>query len=97
MQETPQSGFGQWLANVVNDVGLAWWLEVKTDSPRCTYYFGPYLSPMEADAEKSGYIEDLQHEGATGISWQVKRCKPRELTICEEQPTKVRSLSGQLR
>lgn len=95
--ELAQSGFSQWLAGVVNDVGLGWWIELKTESPRCTYYFGPYLSPVEADTEKAGYIEDLQKEGAKGISCQVKRCKPKELTIYDENPATGRSLSGQLR
>ncbi len=95
IQETPQSGFGHWLANLVNDVGLAWWLEVKTEVPRCTYYFGPFLNASEAEDEKAGYIEDLQQEGAKGISSLVKRCKPQELTISEEHPLPARSFSGQ--
>ncbi len=95
--ETAQSGFSQWLAGVVNDVGLAWWIEVKTESPRCTYYFGPFLSPTEAEAEKVGYIEDLQQENAEGIVCEIKRCKPKELTIYDENPSVGRSLSGQLR
>ncbi len=94
IQESAQSGFSQWLANLVNDVGLAWWLEVKTESPRCTYYFGPFLNSSEAETEKPGYLEDLKGEGAKGISCQIKRCKPHELTIYEEPPLPVESLSG---
>ncbi len=67
--------------NFLNVVGKAWWIEVTTESPRCAYYFGPFPSDREAEAEKSGYVEDLETEGAQGISVVIKRCKPGKLTI----------------
>ncbi|MBD1871456.1 DUF1816 domain-containing protein [Leptolyngbya sp. FACHB-671] len=70
--------------NLLQTVGLAWWVEILTDNPRCTYYFGPFASASEAEAEKAGYIEDLEQEGAQGIKVAVKRCKPDNLTIYEE-------------
>ncbi|WP_416673841.1 DUF1816 domain-containing protein [Egbenema bharatensis] len=73
--------------------GLAWWVEVATESPRCTYYFGPFLTAKEAQATQSGYIEDLEQEGAKGIRVEVKRCKPKELTI-EETADDVKSARG---
>lgn len=76
MQET--------LANLLNFLGLAWWVEIKTESPRCTYYFGPFLDEKEAEASKGGYMEDLQQEDAQGISVLVKRCKPTRLTISDD-------------
>lgn len=85
------------LANFLNQFGLAWWVEVVTASPRCTYYFGPFLTADEANQAKPGYIEDLEQEGAQGILVDVKRCKPKELTVYEgTELTKARSLSSQL-
>ena len=89
------------LINLFQFLGLAWWIEIVTQHPRCTYYFGPFLSANEATAAKAGYLEDLQHEGAQGISLNIKQCKPENLTIAddlgerfdrEEQPY----LSGQI-
>lgn len=65
-------------------LGLALWVEIVTDNPRCTYYFGPFLSDQEALAAQGGYIEDLENEGASGISVTLKRCKPTNLTIFDE-------------
>ncbi len=65
-------------------LGLAWWVEVKTESPACIYYFGPFGSAQEAEELLPGYVEDLQAEGAQNISSVVKRCKPSELTIADD-------------
>jgi Domain of unknown function (DUF1816) len=65
-------------------LGLAWWVEIVTQSPRCTYYFGPFLNYAEALDAKSGYVEDLEGEDAQGISVVIKRCKPTELTISDD-------------
>ena len=62
-------------------LGLAWWVEVKTDSPRCVYYFGPFASSVEAESAKPGYIEDLEKEKAEGITVSIRRGKPNSLTI----------------
>lgn len=70
--------------NVLNAFGKAWWVEIVTESPRCTYYFGPFASSTEAESAKSGYIEDLEQEGAQGIKLAIKRCKPEKLTIFDE-------------
>lgn len=72
------------LINLLNFFGLAWWVEVKTSSPPCTYYFGPFLTAKEAEVDRAGYMEDLEDEGAQGISVAVKRCKPLALTISED-------------
>ncbi|HEY9846641.1 MAG TPA: DUF1816 domain-containing protein, partial [Candidatus Caenarcaniphilales bacterium] len=64
---------------------LAWWLEVKTTQPRCTYYFGPFTSAKEAEQLQGGYLEDLDKEGAKGITAQAKWCQPAELTIIENE------------
>ncbi len=77
--------FTVWLANVVNEIGLAWWVKVETQRPHCIYYFGPFLTPAEADKEKDGYIEDLKAEGAEGFDVQVVRCRPDNLTIAIDE------------
>lgn len=73
-----------WL-NTLEFLGLAWWVEIVTDSPSCTYYFGPYGSASEAEAEKQGFVEDLEQEGTRSIKVEIKRCKPTELTIFDEK------------
>jgi hypothetical protein len=85
-------------------LGQAWWVEITTDRPHCTYYFGPFATAVEADLAKGGYIEDLEGESAQGISVTIKRCKPEQLTIdLEPQPIEKyaaarskASMSGQL-
>lgn len=69
------------LLSILNFLGLAWWIEIVTYKPQCTYYFGPFLTAKEADLAKTGYIEDLEMEGALGFFVFIKRCKPNELTV----------------
>ncbi|NJP17791.1 MAG: DUF1816 domain-containing protein [Hydrococcus sp. CRU_1_1] len=66
---------------ILNFLGLAYWVEIVTDYPRCTYYFGPFLSYKEAQKAHGGYVEDLQQENAQGISVTIERAKPVNLTI----------------
>lgn len=66
-------------------VSQDWWVEIKTSSPRCTYYFGPFEAEQEAVEAKHGYIEDLEQEGAQDIQAAVMQCsKPQQLTISED-------------
>lgn len=62
-----------------------YWVEITTKQPHCIYYFGPFDSSGEAKAMQSGYVEDLMAENAVGISVDVKRCLPTQLTITEEE------------
>jgi Domain of unknown function (DUF1816) len=71
--------------SVLETLGLAWWVEIVTESPRCTYYFGPFADRSEAEAAKFGYLEDLEQESAQGIRFVVKQCKPSQLTIYDER------------
>ncbi len=90
------------LIKIIEFLGLAFWVEIVTDNPKCTYYFGPFMGAKEAQAAKSGYIEDLENEGAQGIAVTVKRCKPSNLTIFDEDLGEsingkfMPTLSGQL-
>ena len=83
-------------------IGQAWWVEITTAKPHCTYYFGPFTSAVEADEAKAGYVEDLEGESAQGIKVTIKRCKPVQMTIDYEEaaresynPTEKTSMSGQ--
>lgn len=94
-QKNASTGMGNWLTGMANQFGLAWWVEVMTSNPHCTYYFGPFISEAEAQQAKPGYIEDLTREGAQGVTVKVKRCKPNQLTVCQDIPPQpVGSYSG---
>lgn len=88
------------LTSLLDLFGFAWWVEVKTETPACTYYFGPFLSANAAAKAKPGYVEDLEQEGAQGIKVGLKRFKPAKLTVADdvwEKPKQgvSRTLSGQ--
>ena len=65
-------------------LGIAYWVEITTTAPRCTYYFGPFASRASAEDAHFGYLEDLKEEGAQGIQIVIKKCKPTTLTIFDE-------------
>ncbi len=71
--------------NLVNSAGLAWWVEIVTETPSCIYYFGPFMKASNAQVSLPGYIEDLEKERAIGIRATLKRFKPQELTICDDE------------
>jgi hypothetical protein len=90
----------EFFINLLNLSGLAWWVKIVTDSPRCTYYFGPFGSAQEAKNAQAGYMEDLEHEGAQGISVEIGRFKPNDLTVYEEgsdslNPSRIPAFGGQ--
>jgi hypothetical protein len=70
--------------NVLVSWGLAWWVEIVTETPNCTYYFGPFANAEDAQTSESGYVEDLEKEDARGVRVTVKRCKPYNLTTFDE-------------
>jgi hypothetical protein len=57
-----------------------WWIEIFTEYPRCLYYFGPFDTEEEASYYQSGYVEDLEGEGAKDIIITIKQCTPQILT-----------------
>ncbi len=69
----------------LEQLGFAWWIEIVTAKPHCTYYFGPFVSGEEAELAQAGYVEDIEQEGAQGVCVQVKWCKPGELTVFEDR------------
>jgi hypothetical protein len=66
-------------------LGLAQWVQIITTNPSCTYYFGPFITIKEAKLAQWGYIDDLLEEGAEILSVDIKQCKPRELTVLEDE------------
>lgn len=79
----------------------AWWIEVKTGEPVCTYYFGPFDTEQEAKFAQAGYVEDLEQEGAQHLQATALYCeRPQQLTVYEEHmddsaPKPEPVLSGQ--
>ena len=69
--------------DILNFLGQAWWVEILTTQPQCTYYFGPFASINEANIAMPGYVEDLESELAQDIQTYIKRCKPSILTIIQ--------------
>lgn len=65
---------------------LGWWIEIRTANPSCTYYFGDFYSFTAAASAQSGYIEDLSEEGAKLLAVEIKHCRPKQLTIYENEP-----------
>jgi len=63
-----------------------WWLRIDTQKPKCIYYFGPFGSQQEAWALHQSYLEDLEMEGAEGISYRIEQSSPSQLTVCEVEP-----------
>lgn len=88
----------EFLTSLLDAIGLAWWVEITTDNPRCTYYFGPFPNQSLAASSQSGYVEDLEQEGAQNIVVKVQRCKPKNLTVYDDKSDRVtisRILSSQ--
>jgi len=73
------------LTSFLSAIGLAWWVEITTDNPRCVYYFGPFPDKKAAQSHQGGYVEDIEREGATNLKINIKRCKPSNLTIYDEK------------
>lgn len=62
-----------------------WWVKIITETPHCIYYFGPFDRAREAELTQNGYIEDLEQEGAKGITVLILQDQPETLTICEDE------------
>jgi len=65
-------------------LGCAAWVAIVTERPRCTYYFGPFLCRRAAARWQSGYVEDLEAEGARIVSATIVRCRSQQLTQLQE-------------
>ncbi len=72
------------LNSSINQRKKSWWIEIKTATPCCIYFFGPFDGLEEAKQEQPGYVDDLVQEKAVGIKVEIKQCQPTRLTIFEE-------------
>jgi hypothetical protein len=79
----------EFILSILEFLGKAWWVKIQTESPKCTYYFGPFVRKRSAEQSKQGYVEDLQGEGAEIVSSEIKRCKPTILTDDGEEETEI--------
>ena len=59
---------------------LPWWVKILSTHPYCVYYFGPFNSQQEAEANQNGYIQDLEGEGNQGITVEILQAEPTILT-----------------
>jgi hypothetical protein len=75
----------EFFMSYLEEMGMAWWVEIVTKKPDCTYYFGPFASHREAQVTQLGYIEDLERERPQLIAIEIKQCKPKDLTIFEDE------------
>lgn len=74
--------FLQPLLSAIHASNQPWWVKVRTQTPDCTYYFGPFDSKSEAKLLQAGYLEDLNQEGAQNIKLAVEKAHPKNLTSC---------------
>ncbi len=70
--------------SMLERLGLAWWVEVQTKNPDCTYYFGPFVTVHQAQFLQRGYLEDITQEGAQISSVELKQCNPESVTVSHE-------------
>jgi Domain of unknown function (DUF1816) len=63
----------------------AWWIEIFTQQPKCTYYFGPFAGAQEAHVASKGFIEDLEGEFAQGIKIKIDRHSQPDLLTIEHE------------
>lgn len=68
--------------DILNIFHQAWWIEILTAQPKCTYYFGPFPGAWEAETASIGFVEDLKGEFAQDIKIKIDRhSQPDLLTI----------------
>jgi hypothetical protein len=52
----------EFFTSYLEKMGMAWWVEIVTEQPKCIYYFGPFASRRkysEADTSRKVGIEML--------------------------------------
>ena len=70
------------IRNFGNQLGLAWWAKVETNSPNAIYWYGPFLTKNSLKQNLNLFIKDLSNEGSNNIKHTLIRCKRKEpLTI----------------
>lgn len=77
-EKSQDSRFGNWSLKTRRQ---PWWVEIKTESPPCTYYFGPFRQKAEAQRSQWGYIEDLTLENVGDMQVDLLQGWPSQLTL----------------
>ena len=72
--------------DILNVFHQAWWIEILTAQPKCTYYFGPFAGAWEAEVASKGFIEDLNGEFAQDIKIKIDRHSQPDLLTIEHDP-----------
>ena len=70
---------------VIRAAKIPYWIEIKTENPKCIYYFGHFDSSLAAKLMSKGYVKDLNDENAKVVSLKLKQCQPKQLTIIETE------------
>lgn len=64
---------------------LAWWVEIVTDRPPCTHYFGPFATARTAKLAQIARMEDFEQEGSKIVFVAVRRCQSQLLTSFDNE------------
>jgi hypothetical protein len=87
---TPINSLSVNTVDFLENLGMALWIEIITQFPDCIYYFGPFASKKEAEFAIPGYLEDLETEKAQIITTNVRRGKPIQCTVFEDDLENLR-------
>ena len=77
------------MIDTLNTYHQAWWIEILTAQPKCTYYFGPFGGAWEAEVASKGFVEDLEGEFAQDIKVKIDRHRQPDLLTIEHDPLAV--------
>ncbi|MEN9213613.1 MAG: DUF1816 domain-containing protein [Gloeomargarita sp. DG02_4_bins_56] len=91
-----KDSFRELFTSVLERLGLAWWVKIRTTRPPCLYYFGPFATREEALAAQPGYLEDLLAEQAEDITWEICQTRPQALTVEDPELQAPPSVNGQM-
>jgi hypothetical protein len=76
MEITTENKGKESLLNLLESLGLAYWVEITTAHPGEPYYFGPFVTAKEAEIYQGDYMQDLRDEGVEINAVNIKRCHP---------------------
>ncbi len=80
MEITTENKGKESLLNLLEGLGLAYWVEITTANPGDTYHFGPFVTAKEAEIYQGDYMQDLIDDGVEITAINIKRCRPKILT-----------------
>ena len=55
------------LRSFVNNLGVAWWAKVETNTPSVTYWYGPFLTRRSLKLNLANFEDDLSTEGSDSV------------------------------